>query len=173
MRFVTAARQFRQLIENAELRRHELVRTVLPQLVELYAAGLGLQPITLEEVPDVDRSPQERPSVEWQSLYQQLNERIGPNACYWLVFDPTRTEESEREPVAGNLGDDFADIYLDVMSGLREWDGANESQEDEAVWQWQFLFSCHWGDHALNALKVLHRLEMDAAWKVPIRDPLP
>jgi uncharacterized protein DUF5063 len=56
------------------------------------------------------------------------------------------------------------------VSGLRELDSMDDSLEDDAVWQWRFHFSMHWGDHALCALKVLHRLEMAAGWGDSIRN---
>ena len=55
--------------------------------------------------------------------------------------------------VVGSLADDIADIYRDVVSGLRAFQSGLRA---EAIWEWGFNFRDHWGRHATEAIKALH-----------------
>jgi hypothetical protein len=70
---------------------------------------------------------------------------------YWEVFDP-RHEES---PVAGSLTDDLTDIYRDLRRGLAI---ADSGSMIDAVWEWRYNYEIHWGNHATDAIRVLHRI---------------
>jgi hypothetical protein len=53
----------------------------------------------------------------------------------------------------GSLADDIADIYRNVVTGLRSYDlGHHEC----AHWQWVTTFQSHWGLHAVDAIRALH-----------------
>jgi hypothetical protein len=47
------------------------------------------------------------------------------------------------------------DVYLDVGRGLKLWE--QDPNKAAAVWEWRFHFDIHWGDHAIDALRALHR----------------
>src|SRR5262249_33758189 len=70
---------------------------------------------------------------------------------YWEVFDPYEQDE----PVAASLSDDLLDIYADLKRGLALLD--SNAVEASAVWEWRFHFDVHWGAHAIDALRALHR----------------
>jgi hypothetical protein len=70
--------------------------------------------------------------------------------AYWEVFDPF----AHSEPVGGSLSDDGLDIYKDLRGGLALWDGHSKIA---GIWEWRFFFEIHWGNHAVDALRVLHR----------------
>jgi hypothetical protein len=146
LRFVRAAEGFVALVENPELKEMKLIRAMLPALAELYAAGVELESVEI----DTPEGELPRETLDWKSVA----ERFIPHAGYWMVFNPTDHESTE--PVAGNLGDDVADIYMDVIRGLRAWNSKDPSRLDLAVWEWQFHFRIHWGYHALGALNTLH-----------------
>jgi len=169
LRFVDAARKFRTLIENPELKGEGLVRALLPALAELYGAGLGLEDLQFEEPPDEALKAHDIPHEEWNAMYQQLRDRIGPDACYWQMFDPTE-DESGDNLVAGDLGDDLADIYHDIVPALKALDTPDDLTCVSAVDSWRLKFSIHWGNHAVAALKTLHWLEMKAGWGGPLRE---
>jgi hypothetical protein len=57
------------------------------------------------------------------------------------------------KPVTASLADDIADIYRDVVSGLRHY---RAGHRDEAVWQWTFTLQSHWGGHITGAIRALH-----------------
>jgi hypothetical protein len=56
-------------------------------------------------------------------------------------------------PVVGSLSDDLADIYRDVVTGLRAYDRGDRAG---AVWEWRFNLHAHWGAHATGAMRALH-----------------
>jgi Domain of unknown function (DUF5063) len=89
---------------------------------------------------DAGASP-ERP-VGWPGFHEK--------DIYWEVSDPYEASE----PVCGSLTDDLLDVYADVRRGLDLWDG---SHQQAAIWEWRFHFDIHWGDHAVDALRALHR----------------
>jgi hypothetical protein len=53
----------------------------------------------------------------------------------------------------GDLCDDLHDIWVDMRRGLEEW---RAGRPLEALAEWNLLFACHWGPHAVGALKALH-----------------
>jgi hypothetical protein len=56
------------------------------------------------------------------------------------------------------LSDDLLIIYRDVQSGLYEWDKATGPQKLDIIWEWEFGFETHWGEHATNAIRALYWL---------------
>ncbi|RKI46268.1 DUF5063 domain-containing protein [Corallococcus sp. AB004] len=55
----------------------------------------------------------------------------------------------KRFPELGDTLDDLVDIALDLEEVLRRW----ETDEEDAVWHFGFLFVAHWGQH-LRALQL-------------------
>jgi hypothetical protein len=98
-------------------------------------------------------APEGMTSVEWQELFQRLDRKLGDVSDYSLMFDPY---EFKTTPVTGSLADDAGDVYRDLKRGL-EVIAAGGSLET-AVWEWQFGFEHHWGNHAAHALHALHSL---------------
>jgi hypothetical protein len=78
-----------------------------------------------------------------------------PFQYYWEVFTPTKIE-SERDPVCGDLFDDFMDIYGDLIQGLWLYE---RGHIEAAVFSWRQMFGIHWGRHAVGALNALHSYE--------------
>lgn len=54
------------------------------------------------------------------------------------------------EPVTGDLADDLADIYCDIVPGLALY---RSGRHEEAADHWRFWFAQHWGEHATSALR--------------------
>ena len=61
---------------------------------------------------------------------------------------------------ATSISDDVLDVYLDVGRGLLAYDAGDV---DGATWSWRFHFDCHWGDHAVDALRALQRACVNTA----------
>tara|TARA_R110002096_G_scaffold77896_12_gene183606 strand:- start:125338 stop:125571 length:234 start_codon:yes stop_codon:yes gene_type:complete len=62
------------------------------------------------------------------------------------------------EPVVGDLADDLGDIYGDIAPALMAWE-AGTSRIDDILFEWRGVsFSTHWGVHASQALRVMHKL---------------
>jgi hypothetical protein len=111
-------------------------------LADLYATALRL--------PDAPRSDREAPAVpdgipQWAGL--------GDLTLYWEVSDPYEWEA----PVCGSLSDDLRDVYQDLKRGLLILERGDAISLDDAVWEWRSHFVAHWGEHAVDALRALHR----------------
>ncbi|MCS7272220.1 MAG: DUF5063 domain-containing protein, partial [Gemmataceae bacterium] len=70
---------------------------------------------------------------------------------YAEVFDPLAVPAEA--PVSASLCDDLADIYRQVVSGLRAFEAGRQAV---ALWEWGFGFRHHWGEHATGAIRALH-----------------
>src|SRR6266850_2386975 len=157
--FVEAARQYCELIETLPIDLKAWVKSLHAALSELYSAALGLESIEAGESPDKDLAPFEVSHAEWRTLYHRLCTQLGHDAWYWMYFEPMKTQVEKAEPVGGNLADDLADVYRDVVTGLRAWNANDDSLLDEIVFQWvKGGFEIHWGAHAVDALGILHRV---------------
>jgi hypothetical protein len=160
--FVEAARQFCGLMEERPADVKAWVRSLLPALSELYAYALGLHNVELIDSNDRTLTKFEISHDEWRSLYHRLSVQLGHDAWYWMTFEPMKTQVEKAEKVIGNLADDLADVYRDVVPGLRAWNTQDDALLDEIVFQWaRGGFEIHWGSHAVDAMGILHRLVMD------------
>ena len=139
--FVDAARAFVEFVDTAHARAEaERPALALRRLTALYGAALDL--------PDVapgDFEAPEKPTVppEWPGF--------GERDFYFEVFDPYVDEPA----VTGSLSDDCLDIFRDLRQGLSLLEAG---RVEAAVWTWRFAFHSHWGDHASDALRALHRV---------------
>lgn len=52
----------------------------------------------------------------------------------------------------GDLADDVADIWSDLMAGLRVYE---EGRKNDAAIEWRARFDSHWGSHAADGLAAL------------------
>jgi hypothetical protein len=140
--FVGEARAYCSFVEQASsLTLVERLRTARERLLGLYSAALSLPSV---EPDDRGASPSADVPAEWPGFEDK--------DVYWETFDPY--EHQDHEPVAGSLADDVLDVYRDIRRGLTLW---NASQTRNAIWEWRFHFDVHWGDHAVDALRALHR----------------
>jgi hypothetical protein len=73
---------------------------------------------------------------------------------YSAYFDPFDLESGSLML----LGDDIADIYRDVRSGLEIYRQGTHCAIVGAAFDWKFGFSTHWGRHAVSALTALHEI---------------
>jgi hypothetical protein len=96
-----------------------------------------------EDVSDKVTAEQQK-SVCWR--FSSL-----PIQGYWDVFDPLITEGGEA--VFNSLSDDLADIYRDIKEGLVLYDAGKLK---DAVWEWQFNFKIHWGQHLTGAQRAIN-----------------
>jgi len=144
-RFVRHAWQFCDFVEKAHLKplavRIELARRCL---LELYAGGLELPQVVPPE--GIEAGPSPEPPAHWEGF--------DAFEFYWEVFDPYQ----EDAPVTGSLSDDLLDVYRDLRPGLALWEVGDADHRLAAIWEWRFHFGIHWGDHAIDALRALHRV---------------
>lgn len=146
--FVDQAWQFCGFAEKAsDIALEQRVAQLRERLLELYTAATRLP---LVELPDaIDAGPTPAPP-NGAPGFDTFN-------FYWEVFDPYE----ESAPVSGALSDDVLDIYGDLKRGLDLWDKGGTTERSElriaAIWEWRFHFEIHWGRHAIDALRALHR----------------
>lgn len=139
--FVREVRAYCEFVNRAAtLGLAERLAMARTRLVSLYTSAL-----TLPDVPkpgDTDAGPNPQPPQGWCGFED--------SEFYWEVFDPY----VEDELVRGSLSDDVLDVYYDVQRGLTLWDA---DHKDSAIFEWRFHLDIHWGDHAVDALRALHR----------------
>lgn len=138
--------------DHAQKNRAQMQMESLQQLSQLYAAALRL--------PGVDFHPAPDPPPQNESDRARIAEKLSPLPFqyYWEVFTPTDMHEKEREPVCGDLFDDFQDICGDIGSGLWLY---NQRHVEAAVFSWSQMFYFHWGRHAVSAMHALHSFDSD------------
>ncbi|MDX2060765.1 MAG: DUF5063 domain-containing protein [Gemmatimonadales bacterium] len=172
-RFAALAARFCEHVEMYRAQQPAVfLQTAHRLLADIYAAALGLPRSAADEMEDESEDEAWAPSVsvesdqapdpdrlsqdEWWTLFRGLTEYFGDRKWYREIFDPH--EPSTELEVRGDLADDFADIYRDLLDGLRKW---ARGEADLAHWEWRSGFENHWGEHATGALRALHCL---AAW---------
>ena len=146
-RFLGVARRFEEWAAQGTDEGLPAARNGLRLIAQLYAAGQELPGL-----PDLaDRDPEENlvSDEEWR----RVGERAArlPFQYYSEVFNPLAVPPEE--PVTGDLAEDVADIYRDVVEGIRLFD---RGLEGEALWEWVFGLRQHWGEHATSAMRALY-----------------
>jgi Domain of unknown function (DUF5063) len=138
--FVDQARQFCEFLQRSDaLSLSERLSTARTRLLELYRAGVAPPQV---EASEGDAAPNPEKPSSWAGF--------GDFEFYAQVFDPY----AEGAPVTGSLSDDLLDVYFDVRRGLDLWD---RDERAAAIWESRFHFDTHWGAHAIDALRALHR----------------
>lgn len=148
-RFAAEAASYDRWVRSGTDSGEVAVRSALLHVSRLYSAALLLpQPWNdlLAGQLDAVRVDHE----EWFGIYTALVRRLPPH-IYCTAFAPLVIPPEEA--VVGCLADDLADIYRDVVSGLRAY---RTGRRASAVWEWGYNFRIHWGDHATNAMRALH-----------------
>jgi hypothetical protein len=151
--FIDIARKYCNLIEDREnktgIKLLQEAFIILPQLIY---SGMKL--------PDIQRVTDYCPDgisyEEYDLIYESLMRKIKKWDNYLKMFDPYNRRE--KTPGHGSLSDDLADIYRDLQSGLYEWDKVTAPQKLDIIWEWEFGFETHWGEHATNAIRALYWL---------------
>jgi hypothetical protein len=141
-KFATLVEAFRVWAADGTDTGAMAVQQGLTHLVGLFGAALTLP----DASPDGD-VPDHVSDDEWKRVFAAC--RRLPISNYGGVFDPLALPPES--PDVCDLADDLADIYRDVVNGLR----AFQNGEAEAAWQWKFTFWSHWGRHAASAITAL------------------
>lgn len=147
-KFATEAAAFEKWLVDDSEGGAAAVKACLARLLALFAAGINLPPAWSDElagrgaIEPVD-------DAEWQRAYEAA-QRL-PLDLYGEVYDPTVVPPEE--PGLGSVADDLADIYRDVVAGLRAY---RHGDLAGAVWEWGFGLQSHWGAHATSAIRALY-----------------
>ena len=149
-RFTGLAEEFCKIVDSAERMTVPVFLAELNRnLPHLYGAGVRLPEVEKE---DFEPTPPFDHHKVWQPLYKFLQDKLGSEEQYWEVFDPTEKEEA----IPHSLADDIADIYCDLKRGFAVLEARGPLVN--AVWEWQFGFWSHWGQHAVSALRAIHHI---------------
>jgi hypothetical protein len=116
----------------------------------------------MAESSSSDLSPHEVSDTEWKRVVEAAS-RL-PFQHYSEIYNPLPVP-ADGEPVVGNLADDLADVYRDVVTGLRLHEAG---RENDALWHWTFNLRHHWGEHAISAIRAFrwYLAEHDAEFSV-------
>ena len=145
--FAQAARAFQEWVGRLP---HEGTNQTVPALSHLLNLSLLALPLLpLPKLHADDDHPGHFPDYEWKSVYQAA--AALPVGHYAEVFDPVVIPAET--PVVGDLADDLADIYREVITGLWLFESGKHLQ---AHWHWAFTFQVHWGKHATSAIRALY-----------------
>lgn len=151
--FVQCAKDYVLLIEQIMKGQDVSLRQISKAVAALYAAAFDLPDPNLPE-NDVLPGTFESNFDEWKDLFRGIGKWFYANLAE-VKFSPEEEEEMYCMPVE----DDLADIYGDIKPGLRAWDASIDAYLPEVVFHWKCFFETHWGQHAVNAMRVLHEME--------------
>lgn len=71
-------------------------------------------------------------------------------------------ESSQIEnPIEGDIALDLEDIYHNLKMELEKIKIGTDEAVEDALWQLKFSFQTHWGNHCVDALKILHYFSHD------------
>lgn len=143
--FAKEAAIFEQWARGAAGSGEEAVHEALIRLLQLYLVGLTLPSASSDRLSEDMRVSDE----EWRVVHASCA-RL-PLDLYGEVFNPL--DLPPLTPVVGSIADDIADIYRDVVTGLRAFRAGLKA---EAAWHWRFHFQIHWGEHVTGAIRALH-----------------
>lgn len=149
--FRRLAEEYCSLIENIEATVED---DVLQRLYRLLPALV----VAAQDLPDVEPST-ERTAPEighetWAGRFNAVGAALGAGVGYWTTGDVIAREEPE--VLYLTLADDLADIWRDLKGPLLLLEDRGE--EADAVWEWRFSASTHWGTHAAEAIRAVHAL---------------
>lgn len=91
-------------------------------------------------------------SFKSTKIRQGLERLLKKQNYYYEVFNPLKKER----PVTASLGDDLADIYVDLKEGLEMWSRRTKTSKIDALNVWHINFEVHTGNHIVSALRAVH-----------------
>lgn len=145
--FGEVAARYCSLIESTDKQDWDSFRlTTISLLAELIYKA--------HQLPDVEGTGANGRSItqaEWKEVFDNVSTNL-KFTYYWTALSPTDLEDDSLG--CGDLADDLADIWRDLKEGLLILEN-NPTASRDAIWQWRFGLSAHWGDHAAQALSCL------------------
>ncbi len=134
--FRDAAERYCALMQSDPEVLERWVEEVLAALSSLYAAAHALPDLGLcDDAPDIPDSF-DVTTEEWRSVFGRVQKVLGEQEAYWAYFDPSEPADVHEQPIFHSLADDLADIYRDVMPGLRAWSIEDDRYLETTVFDW-------------------------------------
>jgi hypothetical protein len=141
----TLARRYCNLVDCLDEGNSEWLQQVASLLPKLHAA------ITSLNLPEPKDGYHFSTDLDARfELFSQLRSLLGERDSYWMQFDVSGDEQS----MSGSLADDLTDIYCELKSGLRRFDG----EPERAIEDWHKGYHLHWGQHLIDAERHLYDL---------------
>ena len=133
---------------HKEIQSEETLAALISFLMRLYLSAMTLPQPVLEK---------ERPQHKWTAPVEIRFQTDMPTR-YREVFEPFE----EKSPIYCDLKDDLADIAHDLQEGVEAYDSG---QFGRAASTWRDGFEFHRGNHAVDAIRVLHAMRKERTMK--------
>ncbi|MBP7281185.1 MAG: DUF5063 domain-containing protein [Leptospiraceae bacterium] len=147
--FLNATQNFLNLLEM-EISVEEIFwRKIHFALIDLYSTGFNLGEIELDVTENTFNSPKK------VSPKYPINLKFSKK--YWKVMNPLQIEN----PIEGDIALDLEDIYHNLKMELEKIKIGTDEAVEDALWQLKFSFQTHWGNHCVDALKILYYFSHD------------
>lgn len=139
--FYKLADEYCKFIAETEV-SNTSVTHLMELIMQLYVSALTLP----ESEPENGEKPD---TASIQQIIVHMEKHISP--FYWAIFEPGIPEE----PVGRNLCEDLSVIGSDLQRGMLYYEAG---QFGNAVFEWKLGLNSRWGNHAVDALRVLHAI---------------
>lgn len=161
--FSKLAEELIDTVDNKlDLKRIDFMLITHRLLSKIYHAGSelpGVKGIKTKKVSSKQFRKEDKDLSKATKLFfkrmRRMNKLLGKKDYYWFVFNPLDKKDG-KNPYKYSISGDLGEICQDLKKGLDFWKLDDPRQKQEAIWEWQFNWEYHWGDHALNAMKALH-----------------
>lgn len=138
--FYQLASDFCKFVQE-EIQSEGTLDTLISFLMRLYLSAMTLpQPVLEKERPQHKRTA-------------PVEIRFQPDMPirYREVFDPLE----EGPPISYTLKGDLTDIVSDLQDGIEAYESGLVGR---ASYIWRYYSEFHWGNHAVDAIRVLHAM---------------
>ncbi len=154
-KFVIVVREYIELIGKLEsISAFEFLNGCAVLLPQIYTLGLLL--LDVEPVESSD-SAEDKYLERYEVVSSIISKTLREYNVYSEVFDPVY----EKDSIQITLSDDLADIYMDLIRPLMDYDSGDSLRMKSPIWDWKFNIRGHCGDHIVDALRPIHRLVFD------------
>jgi hypothetical protein len=149
--FTAVSEKYRLLIDNrSKYSNIKILQDCYVLLPQLCSCGMSL--------PEIKRFvsyQRDFPQSTWYIMFDSLQSKIEQRYDSYVIVDPY---EINSKPLLASLSDDLSNIYRDIIPGLNDWDKASPDLKRGIIWEWQFSYEIHWGNHATSAFNAIHFL---------------
>lgn len=156
--FIKNAQDFCLLVEgNDDVSFEDFFKKLSYSLVGLYLVAFSLpdvEPDDDNETPDYTNA--KNINDIRRSIEISLAKKLQDHDKYYEVFDPRFPRKED--PIECDLSADIADIYSDVKTALENYHQQTGGSINNSIWDWKDDFQHHWGNHLVDALRVIHGL---------------
>ena len=155
--FVQTAERFCTAIEqHSELSKIEFFELMDGLLPQLYSGARSLPELELEDDEEPWNWRTDEAGRVWSTIQEQLETMLGDHDVFQDIYDPV--SPGDDEPLSSRISYHLADVFTDLKDYVDLYRRGTSGAIRQAVWQWRFSFTSHWGLHALAALRVVHSL---------------